>query len=171
MLSFLLQGCIVNMDHIEEITGKDFHGQQGTCHCTQRGSNAIKKAYLEYLFHQIPINNHLTISIPDIPLYFCRYFYRQKILTLNTPSSVQKVTYPPLSVLPLSQMQSYPKPPCLSNKICLLFSGFHLYTYWKFLSTVFILNLCENLYIRIFFRRLIFYRIHSILQKISVNLT
>ena len=45
------RGCIVNMDHIEEITGEGFlMDSKELVTVRKRGSNAIKKAYLEYLF-------------------------------------------------------------------------------------------------------------------------
>lgn len=45
------RGCIVNMDHIEEATDEGFvMDNQELVTVRKRGSNAIKKAYLEYLF-------------------------------------------------------------------------------------------------------------------------
>ena len=45
------RGCIVNMDHIEEATDEGFvMDNQELVTIRKRGSNAIKKAYLEYLF-------------------------------------------------------------------------------------------------------------------------
>ena len=44
-------GCIVNMDHIEKSTDEGFvMDNQELVTVRKRGSNAIKKAYLEYLF-------------------------------------------------------------------------------------------------------------------------
>lgn len=46
------RGCIVNMDHIEESTDEGFiMDNQELVTVRKRGSNAIKKAYLEYLFY------------------------------------------------------------------------------------------------------------------------
>lgn len=45
------RGCIVNMDHIAESTDEGFlMDNQELVTIRKRGSNAIKKAYLEYLF-------------------------------------------------------------------------------------------------------------------------
>ena len=45
------RGCIVNMDHIEKSTDEGFvMDNQELVTVRKRGSNAIKKAYLEYLF-------------------------------------------------------------------------------------------------------------------------
>ena len=45
------RGCIVNMDHIEEVTEEGFlMDSRELVTVRKRGSNAIKKAYLEYLF-------------------------------------------------------------------------------------------------------------------------
>ena len=45
------RGCIVNMDHIEESTDEGFiMDNQELVTVRKRGSNSIKKAYLEYLF-------------------------------------------------------------------------------------------------------------------------
>lgn len=45
------RGCIVNMDHIEASTDEGFlMDNQELVMIRKRGSNAIKKAYLEYLF-------------------------------------------------------------------------------------------------------------------------
>ena len=45
------RGCIVNMDHIEQSTDEGFiMDNQELVTIRKRGSNAIKKAYLEYLF-------------------------------------------------------------------------------------------------------------------------
>ena len=45
------RGCIVNMDHIEEVTEEGFlMDSKELVTVRKRGSNAIKKAYLEYLF-------------------------------------------------------------------------------------------------------------------------
>ncbi len=45
------RGCIVNMDHIEKSTDSGFvMDNQELVTVRKRGSNAIKKAYLEYLF-------------------------------------------------------------------------------------------------------------------------
>ena len=46
------RGCIVNMDHIEKSTDEGFvMDNQELVTVRKRGSNAIKKAYLEYLFY------------------------------------------------------------------------------------------------------------------------
>lgn len=63
------------MDHIEEITGEGFlMDSKELVTVRKRGSNAIKKHIWNTYFHQIPINNHLTISIPDIPLILLPLF-------------------------------------------------------------------------------------------------